>query len=316
MLRRTLLAAAASDRLHQAVITAPQTRAIVDRYVAGDTTADAVSTARALRASGLLVSLDYLGEDTTDAGQAAAVAATYVGLLGELSAAGLAGSGGCEVSVKATAVGLFLPEHGEKTAAENIARICTAARNAGTTVTLDAEEHTAVGATLRIAGELRADFPDLGCVVQSRLRRTEADCEQLAASGARVRLCKGAYDEPPDVAYQQRRDVDLSYVRCLKLLMAGSGYPMLATHDPRLIDIATALALLTGRSPDRFEYQMLYGIRADEQQRLADAGSRVRVYVPYGSDWYGYLIRRLAERPGNLAFFLRSLAPSRRPSPR
>ena len=309
MLRRTLLAAASSERLHQAVITAPQTRAIVDRYVAGDTTADAVATARALRAAGLLVSLDYLGEDTTDSGQAAEVAATYVGLLGELSAAGLAGGGGCEVSVKATAVGLFLPDHGEKTAAENIARICTAARNAGTTVTLDAEDHTAVGATLRIAGELRADFPDLGCVVQSRLRRTEADCEQLAATGARVRLCKGAYDEPPDVAFSRRHDVDLSYVRCLKLLMAGSGYPMLATHDPRLIDIATALALLTGRSADRFEYQMLYGIRPAEQQRLAATGSQVRVYVPYGSDWYGYLVRRLAERPGNLAFFLRSLVP-------
>jgi proline dehydrogenase len=309
LLRRTLLAAASSERLHQAVITAPQTRAIVDRYVAGDTTADAVATARALRAAGLLVSLDYLGEDTTDSGQAAEVAATYVGLLGELSAAGLAGGGGCEVSVKATAVGLFLPDHGEKTAAENIARICTAARNAGTTVTLDAEDHTAVGATLRIAGELRADFPDLGCVVQSRLRRTEADCEQLAATGARVRLCKGAYDEPPDVAFSRRHDVDLSYVRCLKLLMAGSGYPMLATHDPRLIDIATALALLTGRSADRFEYQMLYGIRPAEQQRLAATGSQVRVYVPYGSDWYGYLVRRLAERPGNLAFFLRSLVP-------
>ena len=309
MLRRTLLAAASSQRLHQAVITAPQTRAIVDRYVAGDTTADAVATTRALRAAGLLVSLDYLGEDTTDSGQAAEVAATYVGLLGELSAAGLAGGGGCEVSVKATAVGLFLPDHGEKTAAENIARICAAARNAGTTVTLDAEDHTAVGATLRIARELRADFPDLGCVVQSRLRRAEADCEQLAATGARVRLCKGAYDEPPDVAFSRRHDVDLSYVRCLKLLMAGSGYPMLATHDPRLIDIATALALLTGRSADRFEYQMLYGIRPVEQQRLADAGSQVRVYVPYGSDWYGYLIRRLAERPGNLAFFLRSLVP-------
>jgi proline dehydrogenase len=314
LLRRTLLAAASSQRLHQAVITAPQTRAIVDRYVAGDNTAAAVATARILRATGLLVSLDYLGEDTTDAGQAAEVAATYVGLLRELSAAGLAGGGGCEVSVKATAVGLFLPDHGEKTAAENIARICTAARNAGTTVTLDAEDHTAVGATLRIAEELRADFPDLGCVVQSRLRRAEADCELLAASGARVRLCKGAYDEPPDVAFTRRQDVDLSYVRCLKLLMAGSGYPMLATHDPRLIDITTALALLTGRGPDRFEYQMLYGIRPVEQQRLAEASSQVRVYVPYGSDWYGYLVRRLAERPGNLAFFLRSLAPSRQSS--
>ena len=312
MLRRTLLAAASSGRLRQAVTTAPQTRAIVDRYVAGETTADAVRAARDLRAAGLLVSLDYLGEDTADAGQAADVAGTYIELLGALSAAGLTAGGGCEVSVKATAVGLFLREHGEKTAAENIARICAAARGAGTTVTLDAEHHTAVTGTLRIATELRSDFPDLGCVIQARLRRSYADCIQLAGHGARVRLCKGAYDEPADVAYPKRQDVDLSYVRCMRRLLAGLGYPMIATHDPRLIDIATTLALMSGRSAGSFEYQMLYGIRPAEQQRLANTGAQVRVYVPYGSDWYGYLVRRLAERPGNLAFFLRSLVPAAR----
>jgi len=310
LLRRTLLAAASSERLRRTVTTAPQTQAIVSRYVAGDTTADAVRAARELRAAGLLVSLDHLGEDTTDAAQAADVTRTYLGLLRELSGAGLTGDGGCEVSVKATAVGLLLPEHGEKTAAENIGRICAAARDAGTTVTLDAEDHTAVGLTLHIAGELRSDFPDLGCVVQSRLRRSQADCAELAGTGARVRLCKGAYDEPPDVAYTARRDVDRSYVRCMRLLMAGDGYPMLATHDPRLIDIATTLALMSGRSAGRFEYQMLNGIRPAEQQRLAGTGARVRVYTPYGGDWYNYLVRRLAERPGNLGFFLRSLAPS------
>ncbi len=310
MLRRTLLAAASSERLRLAVTTAPQTRAIVNRYVAGETTADAVRAAGELRTSGLLVSLDYLGEDTTDAAQAAGVTGTYLGLLDELSGAGLTGDGGCEVSVKATAVGLFLPEHGEKTAAENIGRICAAARGAGTTVTLDAEDHTAVGPALRIAGELRSDFPDLGCVVQARLQRSQADCAELAGTGARVRLCKGAYDEPPDIAYATRRDVDLSYVRCLRLLMAGDGYPMLATHDPRLIDIGATLALMAGRSRGRFEYQMLYGIRPAEPRRLAGMGARVRVYTPYGRDWYSYLVRRLAERPGNLGFFLRSLAPS------
>jgi proline dehydrogenase len=309
LLRRTLLAAAASERMRRAVTTAPRTRAIVDRYVAGDHTADAVRVARQLRASGLLVTLDFLGEDTTDVRQATGVTDEYLRLLGELSAAGLTAGGACEVSVKATAVGLFLPENGEKTATENIARICAAARDAGTTVTLDAEDHPAVGPTLDIAAQLRAEFSDLGCVVQARLRRSAADCEGLAAAGTRVRLCKGAYDEPADVGFTRPPEVDRSYARCMRLLMAGPGYPMLATHDPRLIEIATALGLLSGRRPDSFEYQMLYGIRPAEQQRLAATGAQVRVYVPYGSDWYGYLVRRLAERPGNLAFFLRSLTP-------
>jgi proline dehydrogenase len=309
VLRRTLLAAAASERMRRAVTTTPRTRAIVDRYVAGETTADAVRVARELRGSGLLATLDFLGEDTTDARQASGVTDEYVRVLGELSAAGLTAGGACEVSVKATAVGLFLPEHGEKTATENIARICAAARDAGTTVTLDAEDHAAVGLTLGIAAELRPEFSDLGCVVQARLRRSAPDCEELAAAGARVRLCKGAYDEPADVGFTKQPEVDRSYAQCMRLLMAGPGYPMLATHDPRLIEIATALGLLSGRRSDSFEYQMLYGIRPAEQQRLADTGAQVRVYVPYGSDWYGYLVRRLAERPGNLAFFLRSLTP-------
>ena len=307
MLRRALLAAAASGNIRRMIMAAPQTRAIVARYVAGEATADAVRVTRTLRGTGLLVSLDHLGEDTTEPQHAAAVADEYVRLLGDLSAAGLASAGAAEVSVKPTAVGLFLPDAGEKTATANIGRICAAARNAGTTVTLDAEDHTAVGATLRIAEELRAEFGGLGCVVQARLRRSADDCRHLARAGVRVRLCKGAYDEPAEAAYTTRRDVDRSYARCMRLLMDGPGYPMIATHDPRLIEIAAALARLSGRPPGSFEYQMLHGIRPDEQRRLAGTGARVRVYVPYGSDWYGYLVRRLAERPGNLAFFLRSL---------
>ncbi len=307
VLRRALLAAAASERMHRAITAAPQARAIVGRYVAGETTGDAVRAARRLRDAGLLVSLDYLGEDTTEPHHAEAVTAEYVRLLGELSAAGLSAGGTAEVSVKPTAVGLFLPGSGEKTATANIERICAAARDAGTTVTLDAENHAAISPTLRIASELRADFGDLGCVVQARLRRSAADCRELASAGARVRLCKGAYSEPAEEAYTSRHEVDLSFARCMRLLMNGAGYPMIATHDPRLIEIAGALALLSGRSPGSFEYQMLHGIRPEEQRRLAAAGARVRVYVPYGSDWYGYLVRRLAERPGNLAFFLRSL---------
>jgi proline dehydrogenase len=308
VLRRMLLAASDSDRLHKLIVSAPYTRDVVARYVAGDDAAAAVEATRRLQAGGLAVSLDYLGEDTTSQDQAGAVAAEYIALLGLLAAGGLTRDGRAEVSVKPTAVGLHLPEQGEKTAAANIARICAAARAAGTTVTVDMEDHTHVDATLRIVRELRGDFPDLGCVIQSQLRRSAADCAALAYPGSRVRLCKGAYDAPEPVAFAARAEVDRSYARCLRVLMAGGGYPMLATHDLRLIEIGAAQAVLTGRGTAGFEYQMLYGVRPAEQRRLAGTGATMRVYLPYGQDWYRYLVRRLAERPANLAFFLRSLA--------
>jgi proline dehydrogenase len=308
MLRRALLAASASERFRHLVTTAPLTRDVVARFVAGDTADDVLAVTRRLLDDGLLVSVDYLGEDTVDPQQAAAVTAEYMRLLGRLGAAGMAAGARAEVSVKPTAVGLDLAEHGEKTARENIARICAAARDAGTTVTLDAEEHTRVDPTLRIVAQLRPEFPELGCVIQSYLRRSPDDCRALAAQGSRVRLCKGAYDAASDVAFTSRAEVDRCYARCLRVLLDGPGYPMIATHDPRLITIAGALATLADRPKAGFEYQMLYGIRPAEQRRLAGTGARMRVYVPYGSDWYGYLVRRLAERPANLAFFVRSLA--------
>ena len=307
VLRRILLAASGSDRARRLITSAPYARGVVARFVAGDDAAEAVQVARRLLARGLLVSLDYLGEDTADREQAAAVAREYVRLIGRLGAAGLAEGGRAEVSVKPTAVGLGLPEHGDKTAAENISRICAAAREAGTTVTLDMEDHTHVEATLRLVAELRGEFTDLGCVIQSGLQRSVSDCLALARPGSRVRICKGAYRAPEIVAFAARHDVDRSYVRCLRVLLRGPGYPMIATHDPRLISIAAAQAAMAGRAPGSFEYQMLYGVRAAEQQRLADSGAAVRVYLPYGSDWYSYLVRRLAERPANFAFFLRSL---------
>jgi len=311
MLRRALLAMSASESVRHLVTTVPLTRDVVARFVAGDTADDALAVTRWLLDDGLLVTIDYLGEDTVDPQQAAAVTGEYIGLLERLAAAGMSGAGRAEVSVKPTAVGLDLAEHGEKTARENIARICAAARDAGTTVTLDAEEHTRVEPTLRILGQLRPEFPDLGCVIQSYLRRSPEDCRALAVEGSRVRLCKGAYSAAADVAFTARAEVDRCYARCLRVLLAGPGYPMVATHDPRLISIAGALATLADRPAAGFEYQMLYGIRPAEQRRLAGQGSRVRVYVPYGSDWYGYMVRRLAERPANLAFFLRSLASRR-----
>jgi proline dehydrogenase len=307
VLRQALLALSASRRSRQVIMATPATRAVVARFVAGETIDDALAVTRRLAADGRLVTIDFLGEDTTDPAQADAVTAEYVRLLGQLSAAGLSARGRAEVSVKPTAVGLDLPGHGAKTALANVRRIAAAARNAGTTVTVDMEDHSRVERTLRMVGELRADFPDLGCVIQSYLGRSAADCRALALAGSRVRLCKGAYQAPDGVGLASRADIDLSYARCLRILMDGPGYPMLATHDPRLIKIAGARAELVGRASSSYEYQMLYGIRPGEQQRLAASGAQLRVYVPYGTDWYGYLVRRLAERPANLAFFLRAL---------
>ena len=169
------------------------------------------------------------------------------------------------------------------------------------------EDHTTTDSTLSILRDLRKDFPETGAVLQSYLHRTEADCRALAYEGSRVRLCKGAYNEPDDVAFQDKTEVDKSYVRCLKVLLSGQGYPMIATHDPRMVEIASSLSSRYGRPQGSYEFQMLYGIRPEEQRRLAAAGETVRVYLPYGEEWYGYLMRRLAERPQNLSFFLRSL---------
>ncbi len=309
LLREPLLVLARSNQVKRLVSTMPVSAGIVRSYVPGETTEAVVDASAALVADGLKATLDYLGEDTLDAEQADATVAAYLDLLKELSAQGL--SRQVEVSVKLSAVGQALPDTvaggGHKIALENARTICRAARNAGTTVTLDMEDHTTTDSTLSILRELRKDFPETGAVLQAYLHRTEADCRALAYEGSRVRLCKGAYNEPEEVAFQGRDEVDRSYVRCLKVLLAGQGYPMIASHDPRLIEIASSLASRYGRAQGTYEYQMLFGIRPEEQKRLAASGETVRVYVPYGQEWYGYLMRRLAERPQNLTFFVRSL---------
>ncbi len=306
MLRDVLLSASRSTAVRAGIEGFPLTRGVVERFVAGATTEDAVRVTQQLVDSGRRVSIDHLGEDTTDQDQATAVAEAYIAVLRALSGHGL--SGWAEVSVKLSAVGQVLPGDSEKIALDHARHIAEAARNAGTTVTLDMEDHTTTDSTLAILSELRQDFPDAGAVLQAYLHRTEGDCRDLAHAGSRVRLCKGAYNEPATVAYQDKRDVDRSYVRCLKVLMAGEGYPMVASHDPRLVEIAGALATRNGREKGSYEYQMLLGIRPDEQRRLAGLGETVRVYLPYGDDWYGYFMRRLAERPANVAFFMRALA--------
>jgi proline dehydrogenase len=303
VLRAALLTASRNRTVRRVVETAPVSRDVVRRFVAGTSTDDAVRVSAELAGEGLFVSLDHLGEDTTETGHADATTKAYVTLLGRLADAGLAGR--AEVSVKLSAVGQALDT---AMARDNAVAICAAAAAAGTTVTFDMEDHTTTDSTLGVLRELRRDYPWAGAVLQAYLQRTEADCRDLAYDGSRVRLCKGAYKEPASVAYQSRMDVDKSYVRCLRVLMEGRGYPMVATHDPRLIGVARKLVLDTERAKGSYEFQMLYGIRPNEQRRLAADGETARIYVPYGDEWYGYLMRRLAERPSNVAFFLRALA--------
>jgi proline dehydrogenase len=301
-LRTLILAAGANDAVRRLVATAPVSRDVVRRFVAGEDTDDVVAVTSRLVADGLSVSLDYLGEDTTDERLAERTVQAYLRLLDRLHAEGL--SARAEVSVKLSAVGQALDE---RLALDNASRIAAAAEQCGTTITLDMEDHTTTDSTLRVLAELRRTWPWVGAVLQAYLRRTLDDCVALAGSGSRVRLCKGAYAEPSSVAFAHPHEVDLSYVRCANALLAGRGYPMFATHDPRLVAVIAERALWYGRKPGSYEYQMLYGIRPDEQRRLVNSGEAVRVYVPYGEQWYGYLMRRLAERPANTAFFLRSL---------
>ncbi|MEU1720181.1 proline dehydrogenase family protein [Nonomuraea sp. NPDC005692] len=289
MLRQAMLAVSKSERAERVITTSPLTRDVVKRYVADDVG----EVIRGLTHEGLLVTVDHLGEEVTDRGQAEAAVREYLSLLDRLPPGG-------DASVKLTALGLRLSE---QVALDNAATICEAAAARGITVTLDAEEHDTVGGLHFVHATLRKEHPDVGIVVQAYLPDALERCEKLV--GARVRLCKGAYTAPG--AYNRPADVDRSFVRCLKILMAGTGYPMIATHDPRMIQIASTLAVLDGRDVNGFEYQMLYGVRPGEQRRLVGLGGQVRVYVPYGADWYAYLMRRLAERPRNLAFFLRSL---------
>ncbi|MYS21491.1 L-proline dehydrogenase [Streptomyces sp. DvalAA-14] len=308
MLGPVLLAAARSDRMRRVIAAAPLTRPVVNRFVAGDALHPALATVRALAAAGLDVTLDHLGEDVTDKATAHATRDAYLRLLESLRDERLGDR--AEVSVKLSAFGQALPG-GHDIALDSVRQVAELATEIGTTVTLDMEDHTTVDSTLAVLGELRREHPRTGAVLQSYLFRTEDDARALATAGSRVRLVKGAYKEPASVAHQDKKDVDLAYVRALRILFAGDGYPMVGSHDPRMIAIAQELAARGHRAPDTYEFQMLYGIRTAEQRRLAQDGARMRIYVPYGADWYGYFMRRLAERPANLAFFLRSFSPTR-----
>ena len=305
MLRQFLLSMSRNDEVRDLVVAAPVTKNVVERFIPGESIAHVVSASERLLSNNLTVTIDRLGEDVVEIEQAQQTVADYLDLLSAIEEQGW--NSRAEVSLKLSALGQALGESGPQIATENAYKICEAARAAGTTVTLDMEDHTTTDLTLETLFALRKDFPFVGAVLQAYLYRTEADCRALAYEGSRVRLCKGAYKEPESVAYPNKIDVDLSYVRCARILLEGAGYPMFATHDPTIIEIIKSLVAQGGRAQDSFEFQMLYGVRPEEQKSLADAGFTSRIYVPYGQDWYGYFMRRLAERPANLAFFARSL---------
>ncbi|MBA2944721.1 proline dehydrogenase family protein [Streptomyces himalayensis] len=304
MLGPVILAASRSDKMRRFVSSAPGTKQVVDRFIAGETVDDVLPVVQDAAAKGLEVTLDVVGEDITTREQAAAARDAYLELIDRLRDLGLGTR--AEMSVKLSMFGQAL-EGGHELALANVRPVVEAAAAIGTTVTLDAEDHTTLDSMFAIHEELRKDFPGTGCVIQSYLFRTEDDARRLAASGSRVRLVKGAYKEPASVAFQDKAEIDKAYVRVLKILMEGEGYPMIGTHDPRIISIAQELARRAGRKLDEYEFQMLYGIRSDEHLRLAAEGHRMRVYTAYGTDWYGYFMRRLAEKPANLLFFVRSM---------
>ncbi|MFJ4717167.1 proline dehydrogenase family protein [Streptomyces sp. NPDC088785] len=304
MLAPLILAASRSDKMRAFVSAAPGTKQVVDRFIAGETVDDVIPVVSDAAAKGLEVTLDVVGEDITTVEQSHAARDAYLELVARLEALGLGAK--AEMSVKLSMFGQAL-EGGHELALANVRPVVEAAAAIGTTVTLDAEDHTTLDSMFAIHEELRKDFPQTGCVIQSYLFRTEDDARRLAAAGSRVRVVKGAYKEPAEVAFQDRAEIDKAYVRIVRILMEGDGYPMIGSHDPRLISIAQELARKAGRKLDEYEFQMLYGIRSEEHLRLAAEGHRMRVYTAYGTDWYGYFMRRLAEKPANLLFFGRSI---------
>ncbi|MGK5696009.1 proline dehydrogenase family protein [Streptomyces sp. URMC 128] len=304
MLGPVILAASRSDRMRRLVSAAPVTKQVVDRFIAGEGVDDVVPVIRELTGQGLELTMDVVGEDITNPAQAAAARDAYLELIDRLKPLELGTR--AEMSVKLSMFGQAL-DGGHELALANVRPVVEAAAEIGTTVTLDAEDHTTLDSMFAIHEELRKDFPQTGCVIQAYLFRTEADARRLAANGSRVRLVKGAYKEPGSVAYLDKHEIDRAYVRILGMLMQGEGYPMIGSHDPRLIAIGQELAHRAGRKLDEYEFQMLYGIRTEEHLRLAAEGHRMRVYTAYGTDWYGYFMRRLAEKPANLRFFARSV---------
>jgi proline dehydrogenase len=286
--------------LARMAVRSPLTRPVVARFVTGERLEDALAAIERLRAQGLRATVDVLGESVSEPAHATAAADRYVATLAALSARGLDPN----VSVKLTQMGLDIDP---ALCRDNVMRVIKAARKAKGFVRFDMEDHSHTDATLAMWEEAHKAYPQTGVVIQAALRRSETDVERIIGLGGRVRLCKGAYLEPRSVAFATKAAVDANYARLMERLLASGTYHAIATHDPRLIARALDFTTREGIGPDRFEFQMLYGVRRDLQRMLVARGYTVRLYVPYGREWFPYYMRRLAERPANVAFMLRSV---------
>lgn len=299
MLRQTLLFLSDREDFKNVLMKMPFSRKAAGRFVAGETSAEALAAARALNDAGFRVTLDLLGESVNEPEEAEAATAAYRTSLDEIEASDAVST----ISLKLTQLGLDIDED---FCFRNILGIVQYAEQLGTFVRIDMESSEHTDRTLRIFHKVFAEHSNVGIVIQSYLRRSEADIKELVRVGAPVRLCKGAYQEPASVAFQQKTEVDASFIRLMRLLLDGGAQTAIASHDERMIDATLEHVARNGISDDAFELQMLYGVRRDYQRQLVANGLNMRIYVPYGSQWYSYLMRRMAERPANLLFGLRA----------
>ncbi|HET6748670.1 MAG TPA: proline dehydrogenase family protein [Actinomycetes bacterium] len=300
MLKAALLKVAGSPALNRQVTRNRLARRVADRFIAGGTLEDAERVIRALNDRGVTVALDYLGENTESEAQARETAGAYLAALDRIQDGGM----DANISVKLTAMGLDLRR---ELALEEASKVAARGKEVGAMVGVDMESNVYVDRTLDVVETLRRSYDDVGVCLQSYLYRTRDDLDRLNRAQVPVRLVKGAYQEPPEVAYPHKAGVDGAYARLLDTLVRANPYPMVATHDPALVRLTKTLVAKHGRDRDTFEFQMLYGVRRDLQEEVVAEGYRLRVYVPYGTQWFPYFMRRLAERPANLYFFLSNL---------
>jgi proline dehydrogenase len=300
MLKGALLKAAGSPSLQRLVTGNPVARRVAGRFIAGDTLDEAEQAIRVLNDRGVSVALDYLGENTGSTARARESTGAYLAALDRIQEGGL----DANISVKLTAMGLDLRQ---ELALQEATRVAARGKEVGAMVGVDMESNAYVDRTLDIVEAVERSYDNVGVCLQSYLYRTRDDLDRLNRVGVPVRLVKGAYQEPPEVAYPQKAGVDGAYARLLDTLIQANPYPMVATHDPAMVRLTKTLVAKHRRDRDTFEFQMLYGVRRDLQEEVVAEGYRLRVYLPYGTQWFPYFMRRLAERPANLYFFLSNL---------
>jgi proline dehydrogenase len=304
MLRGTLLYLS-EQPLAKRVFGGPLAKPLVSRFVAGVRLGEAIENVQKLNAAGMTATLDYLGESVKTAAEAGAAAMQYIAILHAIERAGVQ----CNASLKLTQMGIDIDR---ALAERNVERIVAQAGQFGNFIRIDMEGSAHTQITLDLFKQLFAQHKNVGVVIQAYLYRSENDVRELNALGARVRLCKGAYSEPAEVAFPDKADTDKNFVKLMQLLLSEGNYPGIATHDEKMIAATREYAAKHGIAPDRFEFQMLYGIRRDLQEQIVRDGYRLRVYVPYGEEWYPYMMRRMAERPANLLFVLGGVLRERR----